>query len=1458
MQDKIQILIKQLKIEGTEDAKYLESAQLKKVIVEKEKKTWTFEIETETMFPVEVFLRITERMKDAFPNLNAAYLHLQPKAIDHKLVNEYWTVIVKNLVEVSPMLELFLTRPVKLVDHKLIVEVHNKVEEHKMQAVADRVEEMYRSYGLPDIEVECLLNEDKGKELLSKVEQEVKQEIEKKEEQIKRIAEKKEVEEVIVEKVEHVKKEYTPNNQTVIFGRKIKEDSMMMEDIHGEENGVVVEGFVFGVDTFEFNKDDRKFNILTVKITDYTNSLFAKIFLKEDDIYNELKKTIKEGKWFKMRGNTKQDKYAKDLVLNIRDIEAIEPKSASIQDDAEEKRVELHTHTQMSQMDGINSETDIIKRAKKYGHQAIAITDHNSVQSFPKAYHQADGIKVIYGVELSVVDDGLDIVFNKTDANLLESTWVVFDTETTGFNAGGGDSMIEIGAVKLKDGEIIDRFDELINPGRKLPQKITELTAITDEMLADKDTEENVTKRFKDWIGDLPMVAHNAKFDISFIDMAYQKYGLGKFNNTVVDTLELSRALDREYARHSLSALVKRYQVQFDEDSHHRADYDAEGTALVYHKMLKKLETKEIYQIDQLDSLVDAEETFKQGNTYHLVLLAQNNPGLKNLFEIVSLANTKYLYKTPRILRSEITKYRDGILIGSGCYEGEVFSLARTKTEEELLNIMKFYDYIEIQPPSVYGHLVQSGDIESERELHNIIEKIIKVARMARKPVCATGDVHHLDKSDKIYREIIVNQKVPGGGRHPLARKNITSIPSQHFMTTNEMLEEFSFLDPETAKEIVITNPNKIADKIEEVKVIKDKLYPPKIKDSDKIVTEMVYNTAHEMYGDPLPQIVADRLEQELNSIIGNKFDVIYLISQKLVKKSNDDGYLVGSRGSVGSSLVATMMGITEVNALAPHYVCPNCKKSIFEEDGKPLGATYLSGYDLPDRVCDCGTKMRKEGQDMPFATFLGFNGDKVPDIDLNFSGEYQWQAHDFTKVVFGEDKAFRAGTIGTVAEKTAFGYVLGYLEEKGITKGPAEIERLARGCTGIKRTTGQHPGGIIVIDKSNDITDFTPYQYPADDTSSRWFTTHFDFHAIDENVLKLDILGHDDPTVLKLLGDISGFDIKAIPFDDKDVLSIFKSPEILGVTSEQIGCPTGTLGIPEFGTDFVIGMLVDTKPTTFSELIKISGLSHGTDVWLGNAQELIKNNICEFKDVIGCRDDIMVYLMYNGLEPLDAFKIMEFVRKGKASKDPETWKKWEAKMREKEIVEWYIDSCHKIKYMFPKAHATAYVMMGLRVAWFKVHHPLYYYLAYFSVRCGDFDIEAMIKGYDAIKDRIQEIREKGHDASNKEVAIKDVLRLAQEASARGFTFANLDLYKSDAKNFVQGSNDHELIPPFRTIDGLGETVALKIVEEREKKPFLSIEELQTRAKVSATLIEKMRALGMLEGMPESNQLSLF
>ena len=1763
--EEMQKLLTKLKFSQT----YFDNGKLVQIKCNKEKTSFEFFIEVDSI-TYKKYIEFIKRLKGYYPlyniKVNINIINKDINNIFFELYNEY----LKNIT-----LNQYKDYKVEIKDDNICIECANDFEKNTLENIIKEIKDKISILGY-NIKPNVTVNKD----LQNKIEAQIQSDLYIDYSRYN-------------EPVEMVKEEQTfnkyprrePRDKTlvvdevdgVIKGRKIEGDITLLKDIK-ETDRAIIEVKIFSTEVIT-TKTELK--IITLKMTDNTDSIYGKIFVRDEDDLNSILKAINNKSWYKITGQVKYDEYAKELSILIRDINLSDKTDTSKKDTASEKRIELHAHTMMSQMDGVIDEVTLVKTAMKYGHRALAITDHDSCQAFPHVYSEIckynsnlespiksqikelealeqteETIKKIeelktekanlpyfkglYGVELEMTDEDLNIIYNAKDIKTDDLTYVVFDTETTGFNPGLHDQMIEIGAVKMYKGEVVERFDELINPGRKLDAVITNLTGITDNKLKDADTEENVTRRFKEWIGDLPLVAHNATFDKNMLDMAYYKYNLGKLENPVIDTLMLSRVINSDLKRHSLTALSKHYGMNFaeedDEDSeesnnfgstivttvndvlindnsiynreteelsvysteeetkinikvifrdgknkeinteikpglntinvdnkltiminkirsHHRADYDAENTGYIFVKMLEQIKglknldeflnpgyiealagIKPVKYMTDYDNIPKQTRTQELTNnnqkTKHITLIAQTREGLKNIFKLISYANTGFIAKSSRIPRRIVEQNRKDVLVGSACLNGEIFNIALTRSEEDLKEAMKFYDYIEVQPPNNYIHLVKSHDLSNYDELIYALNKIIKCAKEENKLICATSDAHTLNKEDKIYREIIINQNVPGKGRHALARylkkdnkgtnknmdiindfiknskemygyelDNVTintlkligaldnieeissdfdticelytftkeeilklgkdfeknkrenlhdairtlmsekaiiedkgeyhinaslildetkeepHIPDEFFRTTDEMLEEFSFLDEKTGKEIVIENPSKVADKVEyniEVIIATDKPFSPIIEDSEKTTRDMVYNKAYSIYGNPLPENIEKRIEDELRGIIGGGFDVIYLIAQKLVKHSNDDGYIVGSRGSVGSSFVATMMGITEVNSLPAHYVCPNCKHSIFEIDGKALGAEYSSGFDLPDMNCPkCSTLMHKEGNDMPFATFLGFNADKVPDIDLNFSGDNQASAHEYTKVLFGTDNVYRAGTIGTVADKTAFGFVQGFYEDKiydtlrveansynikipskdelkkkkiiRCTRRTPEVERIALGCTGVKRTTGQHPGGIVVVPGYKEVFDFTPFQYPADDPTVPWRTTHFDYHAIDQDLLKLDILGHDDPTVLRMLQDLSkeevrkgkegletfvdptnlprdeegNVDVTKVPLGDKATMEIFSGPEVLGVSKEQIMCETGTLGIPEFGTKFVIQMLVDTKPKTFAELIKISGLSHGTDVWLGNAQDLIRNNIVPFKEVIGCRDDIMVYLRYHGMKDLDAFKIMEFVRKGKASKEPDKWVDFKNKMKEAGIEEWFIDSCNKIKYMFPKAHATAYVTSAFRIAWYKVHYPILYYCAYMSIRCADFDVSAMVNGYNAIKNRILDIEEKGSSASNKESNVYDVMQIALEASARGIKFAQIDIEKSDSKYFKILDKD-TLLLPFRCLDGLGDSVAQKIVIEREKRPFYSIEDLQKRGGVSKTLIEKMKELGVLDDMDESNQLSLF
>ena len=1907
-----------------------ENAQISKVVLKKKTDSFEVFIENETPINPVAVLELIKCSKNGINGKNKCHLNFIYNDMDDNDILEAFKVLLGELIIKRPSLVSLENKNISIDDEFIIVELDSRSEEFDvLQKEIKGLSEGLVELGFYEMEITTAINHENEKKIQEEIEADRNKKIE----------------------IDYVPSESSSNSNSSggwTPKKKIeysREGLVTIASIDREENNVNLEAYIFGS---EFNqlktKDGRDLYLITLKISDNTSSILAKCFAKDEEDFIAKSKELNNGSWFSFKGQVRFDNFADDLVFNFRSYDPLENVPSFKRFDNEPlKRVELHAHTMMSQMDGVCDEVKLVKQAMDWGHRGIAITDHDCCQSFPHVFGEVtsfnkglkkaaqakiddlkksleeikesgnqEGIlemekmiaqaeedkknleffKAGYGSEIEMCETFLNVCFNPNDDVLEGNTFVVFDTETTGFNPGLGDSMIEVGGVKIHNGEVVDRFDELINPGHHIDEQITRVTDISDDDVKDADNEENVVKRFKEWIGDLPLVAHNARFDKNMLDMAYYKYDLGELSNPIIDTLMLSRVINRDLKKHSLKALGKFYGIdtgEADEDDdeavnesgvsgkiidseiaeaflsikvdgedvlkiekeeyydtdlsteervkkyrniyhletlhkaskteevklevevqegvtlvdfepvitlhpagndieikyvddfgeksltivvyvgqHHGADVDSENTGYIFAKMLNQV--KGIEKISDLNNLALLEDiSFKNnqklmdhigelvsyknyvykpleeevvedefgypfekyGNTEwrwkfpwcrednlqmyenipsktfsehianmydngkHVTFIAKNQKGLKNLFRIVSFANTNFIQRNARIPRYLIEENREGLLVGSACLNGEIFYMAETRCDEDLVEAMGFYDYIEVQPPENYSHLLRGHDINNIAHLHEALRKIIRCAKKAGKLVVATGDVHNINKEDRLYREIIVNQNVPGKGRHPLARYlagsskrntnednfmkavnkaasqgvNLTSIeqkvlkyiyvlkkinkipitalnvsyiyapnkkdsaedifkgkegeseklkavsgalrklsvaglvreregeyelnapysdsetvmqghiPNQFFRTTREMMDEFDFLeDKELIKEIVITNPNKLIDMLEEIEVVDypDKPYSPIIEKSQETCRDLVFDKAHSMYGNPLPRNIEERIAQEfygdkilglveekvkkdhpemndeeidsilpqevhnvimsgydgvvrlmadklikeseepleddkaieqakasLGGIIGGGFDVIYLIAQKLVKHSNDDGYLVGSRGSVGSSFVASMMGITECNGLPSHYYCPKCCHSEFlNEEGRPYTEEYASGFDLPAKDCPkCGTLMIHEGNDMPFATFLGFNADKVPDIDLNFSGDNQSSAHEYTKVLFGTDNVYRAGTIGTVADKTAFGYVQGFYEErlhdvlkieaesygllvtgkdelkkKGIIKSfirVPEVERISVGCTGVKRTTGQHPGGIVVVPGYKDIWDFTPFQYPADDPTSAWRTTHFDYHAIDADLLKLDILGHDDPTVLRMLQDLSGLDVTKIDLGDPDTMKIFTGPEILGVDRYKLRgltdkdgrkyCPTGTLGVPEFGTSFLLGMLEETKPTTFAELIKISGLSHGTDVWLGNARDLCTPNAegvieVPFKNVIGCRDDIMVNLIAWGMKPAKAFKIMEFVRKGKASKDPATWAEFAETMREAGIPEWYIESCRKIKYMFPKAHATAYVTSAFRIAWFKVHHPIWYYCAYLSIRRDQFDIASMVKGEDAIRAKIDEIDAKGNSASNKEIDTRETLCICLEMVCRGFYFKNIDVDKSDGKKFIITEDGRGLIIPFRALDGLGDNVAESIVKARRNGSFISIEDLRERGKINNTALEKLKELGCLDNLSESNQLSLF
>ncbi|MED4202584.1 PolC-type DNA polymerase III [Neobacillus mesonae] len=1432
--ERFQLLLQQLQLVEDAVVVYFNNAQIERLLVEKKTRKWHFQFLFEKILPFNVYIQFATRLERTFSNIAMISYEIQVAnpAFTQELLQQYWSHCIQQIDGISPPLIKLLNEQVPEVNgNKLKVAVHHEAEGMTLKSkYASIIGDILQSFGFP---------------LLS-FETEVKME-EKNEEYEKFIQakEKEDQERALLAMVEMQKKEAEndqangeANDGPLSIGLTIKDDSELRSiiDIVDEERRVVLEGYIFDAEIRELRSGR---SLLTFKITDYTSSIMVKMFSRDKEDANQFQR-VKKGMWVKVRGSIQNDTFVRDLVMIANDIHEIKPVQRKDTAPEGEKRVELHLHTPMSQMDAVTPVSTLVAQAKKWGHKAIAVTDHAGAQSFPEAFSagKKNDIKILYGVEANLVDDGVPIAYNAAHRLLAEDTYVVFDVETTGLSAVY-DTIIELAAVKVKDGDIIDRFESFANPHHRLSATTINLTGITDDMVQNAPEVSEVLHKFHEWTKDAVLVAHNASFDMGFLNVGYKKIGLEKAKNPVIDTLELGRFLYPELKNHRLNTLAKRFDIELTQ--HHRAIYDAEATGYLLLKMLKDANEKGIEYHDQFNENMGKGNAYQRARPYHCTLLAQTEAGLKNLFKLISIAHVEYFYRVPRIPRSILQKYREGIIVGSACDRGEVFEGMMQKPPEEVEEAARFYDYLEVMPKQVYAPLIEMELVRDEKALEQIISNIVTLGDKLGIPVVATGNVHYLNENDKIYRKILISSQ---GGANPLNRHE---LPDVHFRTTNEMLDAFSFLGAEKAKEVVIANTNKIADMIDVIKPIKDDLYTPKIEGAEDEMRQMSYDMAHKIYGDSLPEIVEARLEKELKSIIGHGFAVIYLISHKLVKKSLDDGYLVGSRGSVGSSLVATMTEITEVNPLPPHYICPDCKHSEFFNDG-----SVGSGFDLPDKDCpNCSAKYRKDGHDIPFETFLGFKGDKVPDIDLNFSGEYQPRAHNYTKVLFGEDYVYRAGTIGTVADKTAFGYVKAYQQDHNLHMRNAEIERLASGCTGVKRTTGQHPGGIIVIPDYMDVYDFTPIQFPADDRNSEWKTTHFDFHSIHDNVLKLDILGHDDPTVIRMLQDLSGIDPKTIPTDDPEVMKIFSSTESLGVTEEQIMCKTGTLGIPEFGTRFVRQMLEDTKPTTFSELVQISGLSHGTDVWLGNAQELIHNRTCTLSEVIGCRDDIMVYLIYQGLEPSFAFKIMESVRKGKGLSE-----EMEAEMRRNEVPEWYIDSCKKIKYMFPKAHAAAYVLMAVRIAYFKVHLPLLYYAAYFTVRAEDFDLETMTRGSEAIRAKIEEINAKGLDASNKEKSLLTVLELALEMTERGFSFQNYDLYQSDASEFIIDGNS--LIPPFNSIPGLGTNAAVNIVKARKDGEFLSKEDLQQRGKVSKTILEYLDRQGCLASLPEQNQLSLF
>ncbi|WP_110933081.1 PolC-type DNA polymerase III [Paenibacillus bouchesdurhonensis] len=1223
------------------------------------------------------------------------------------------------------------------------------------------------------------------------------------------------------------------------IGYDIKEQPVPLQEIQDEEKKITIQGMIFGLD----RKELRNGNTLFIfNLTDYTDSLQMKLFAKNKEDLKVMNQ-LANGKWIRARGRVEMDRFMPipELVMIPSDVNEVSS-PPSRKDNAPEKRVEFHLHSTMSTMDAVTPIGEYIKTAAKWGHKAIAVTDHGGIQCYPEAVKAAGkhGIKMIYGLEANVVNDDVAVVLNPRADDLRGATYIVFDIETTGLSVTQN-KIIEIAAVKMVEGKEVDRYATFVNPHVRIPYNIQQLTNINDDMVRDAPDVGPVLKEFVEFAGDAVLVAHNARFDIGFVNAKLKELGQKPMDNPVLDTLELARMLFPTMKNHRLNTLAAKYKVSLE--NHHRAIDDTLALGEILNGLLEDAVKIEGYKtLEQLNAKVGKD--LSNARPFHCCIYALNATGKKNLYKLVSMSHTEYFKRVACIPKSKLAEFRDGLLILSGCEKGEFFETVLNKSVEEAEQVAEFYDVLEIQPLTMYMHLVEKGLVGSVQELETALRKVCEIGFKLGKPVVATGNVHYLDPRDKIYRDITIHGIT---GFSPL--KDIRK-PDAHFRTTEEMLEEFQFLGEEKAYEVVVKNTSVLADSFEELELFPDKLFTPILEGADEEIRNTCYDTAKSIYGEDLPEVVVQRLEKELEPIIRYGFSANYLISERLVKKSNRDGYLVGSRGSVGSSVVATFLGISEVNPLPAHYICMNeeCKHSEWFLDG-----SVPSGFDLPDKPCPkCGEKLKGEGQDIPFETFLGFKGDKVPDIDLNFSGEYQPHAHNFTKEMFGEKSVFRAGTIGTVAEKTAFGFAKKYEEEHHKQWRGAELNRLASGCTGVKRSTGQHPGGIVVVPDYIEVEDITPVQFPADDINAEWKTTHFDYHAFDANLLKLDILGHDDPTMMRMLQDLTGVDPTTIPMNDPKVMSMFNSTESLGVTPEKIRTPVATYGVPEMGTKFVRQMLVESQPSSFADLLQISGLSHGTGVWLGNAQELIKNGTCNIKTVIGCRDDIMLYLIYKaGMDAGLAFKITESVRKGKGLSQ-----EWIDEMKRCKVPQWYIDSCLKIQYMFPKAHAAAYVISAVRTAYFKLYHPIEYYATYFSVRGEDFDIELFCQGYEAIYRKIEEIEQKGFQALPKERNMLPILEMALEMTARGFSFKSIDLYRSDATRFIVDGDS--LIPPFSALAGIGDNAARNIAAAKEQGEFLSIEDFQQKSKATKTVVELLNTMGCFRGLPESNQLSLF
>ncbi|SCC05580.1 PolC-type DNA polymerase III [Weissella bombi] len=1433
-QEQFQVLLRQLQYE--EVPNIFQDASLTKLTIHKQSRIWQFHLSLPELPDVSTLAMLIGKLQTTFANIATVNYEInlvnQPNLTQ---VVDYWGwVLNQHQNEPGAFQRAFnQVMPVINNDQLVLNFASTAWSKYATQTGLPLIQSTYHQIGITS-ELPFTVNVDE--QLVAESQAAAMAQRASQDEQLSQIAH------VQIEQAAKQRKSVShsgSNGGSNYLGRKIASDADVtdMIDIVDEERSVVVEGYIFDAEV-KVLKSERQ--LLTMKVTDYTSSFVLKKFSRDDaDI--EFFENIKAGMWIRARGPVQQDDFLHDLTMMAYDIQIIKHQPRLETYEGDRKRIELHTHSLMSTMDATNGIKDYVKQAHDWGMDAIAITDTAGAQGFPEAASSAadNDMKMIYGVEVNLVEDGEPIIFNPAHIELSNAEYVVFDVETTGLSAAY-DKVIELSAVKMQKGNVIAEFSEFIDPGFPLSQTTTNLTSITDDMVRGSKSEEEVFTAFREFYGDTILVGHNVTFDMGFMNEGYERHGMGAITNPVIDTLTLARFLYPHMRSYRLNTLAKHFGVQLEQ--HHRAIFDSETTGHLNRIFLD--EARDSYGItyaDQLNDRMTENDAWRHGRPNHAVVLIKNQLGVKNLYKMISESNVHYFYRNARVPRSLLNKYREGLLLGTGDTSGEFWEALMQKGYAAAKAKAKYYDYIEIQPSANYLPEIEGELIKDEARLRELMMQAVKIGDELNKPVVVTGNVHYLNPEDAIYRKILISSQ---GGANPLNRH---SLPELHLRTTQEMLDDFSWMGSDLAQKIVIDNTHVVADMIDDVEAIKTGNYPPNMPTANEEIRQKSYETAYRMYGNPLPQIVEARVEQELNSIIKNGFAVIYLVAQRLVAKSNKDGYLVGSRGSVGSSLIALLIGITEVNALPPHYRSVNGDYVEFVDP-----RDYESGYDLPEKYSPIdGSKLIGDGHNIPFETFLGFKGNKVPDIDLNFSGDYQPFAHNYMKSLFGENNVFRAGTIATVADKTAFGYVKAYERDHDKQFRGAEVERLAMGATGVKRTTGQHPAGILIVPDDMEIYDFTPIQYPADDLSATWRTTHFDFHSIHDNILKMDILGHDDPTMIRALQDMSGIDPTTIPMNDPGVMSLFSSPEVLGVTEDQIFSKTGTLGVPEFGTAFVRGMLEETHPKNYSELLQISGLSHGTDVWRGNADELIERGVATIGTVIGTRDKIMTDLINYGVNPESSFQIMEKVRKGKGIAD-----NFQAEMRAAGVPEWYIESGLKIKYMFPRAHAAAYVLMALRIAYFKVYFPTLYYAAYFSVRASNFDIVSMSHGLNSTKAKIMEIKHQGNDASAKDKDLLTVLEIANEALERGIDFSMVDLYKSDSEEWLIDGNT--LIAPFNSVPGLGDNVAKRIIAARAAGEFLSKEDLAQRGGISKTLMQFLDDNGVLNGMPDENQLALF